>query len=118
MVEKLHEPLLSLRKFFGRLAVSIVAGIILITLAMLIGMIGYHVFEEMPWIDAFVNSAMILSGMGPIGTLKYHSGKLFAGFYALFSGFVFIAIIGVVFAPVIHRFYHKLHIEKRSRSKK
>jgi len=83
----------------------------MIVISLSIGMAGYHYFENLPWIDAFANAAMILSGMGPLGTLQTNSGKLFAGFYALFSGLIFIVIIALVFAPVVHRFLHKFHME-------
>jgi hypothetical protein len=81
------------------------------------GIIGYHYFENLSWIDAFANAAMILSGMGPLTTLQTESGKLFAGCYALFSGLAFIVIIGVVFAPVVHRFLHKFHLESESKKR-
>jgi hypothetical protein len=74
-------------------------------------MLGYHLFEKMSWVDAFVNASMILSGMGPLGPLNTNAGKIFAGFYALFSGLAFIVIIAVIFSPVIHRFFKKIHLE-------
>jgi hypothetical protein len=80
-------------------------------------MAGYHVFEKLSWLDAFVNAAMILSGMGPLGPLQTAAGKLFAGCYALFSGLAFITTIGVVFAPVFHRFLHKFHLETEPEKK-
>jgi hypothetical protein len=87
------------------------AAIILASLA--IGMAGYHYFEKLPWIDAFTNASMILSGMGPLAPIQTKAGKLFAGCYALFSGIAFISSIGVVFAPIYHRFLHKFHIESK-----
>lgn len=82
-----------------------------IAVALGIGMMGYHVFESMGWVDSFANASMILSGMGPLGELKTTAGKIFAGCYALFSGVAFLTSIGVVFAPVFHRFLHKFHLE-------
>lgn len=84
----------------------------LVAIALGIGMMGYHFFESMNWVDAFVNAAMILSGMGPVGELKTDAGKIFAGFYALFSGLVFISVAGILFAPIAHRALHKFHLEK------
>lgn len=86
-------------------------GILFIIVALYVGMLGYHFCEKMSWIDAFVNAAMILSGMGPMGPLSTFAGKLFAGAYALFSGLAFIAIIALIFAPLIHRFFRKIHVE-------
>jgi hypothetical protein len=81
-------------------------------------MLGYHSFEQMSWVDAFVNAAMILSGMGPVTTLQTEGGKIFAGCYALFSGIAFITSLGVVFAPAVHRFLHKFHLEEAARREK
>ncbi len=79
---------------------------------------GYHGFERLPWLDAFLNAAMILSGMGPVAPIQTVAGKLFAGFYALFSGFALLTSAAVVFAPVFHRFLHKFHLEAESDEKK
>ncbi|SRR5260221_7747677 len=98
-------------KFVYHLIRNIIYGIIFITIALFIGMYGYHVSEGMSWIDSFANASMILSGMGPLTPLSSFNGKLFAGFYALFGGLVFIAIIALIFSPIIHQFFHKIHIE-------
>jgi hypothetical protein len=115
MFEQHHQPLSSKRKFLFRLARSIFLGLSLIVFAQFLGMLGYHYFEKMSWTDAFVNAAMILSGMGPLTPLNTSAGKLFAGFYALFSGLIFILIMGIIFAPVIHRFFHKFHLGSEGR---
>jgi hypothetical protein len=85
-------------------------GICLIAFALNIGMLGYHFFESMPWIDSFLNASMILSGMGPANPMITTGGKIFAGCYALFSGLAFIAIIVMMLSPIIHRFFKKIHI--------
>ena len=87
----------------------------LVAIALGIGMVGYHFFEGMNWVDAFVNAAMILSGMGPVGELKSDSGKIFAGCYALFSGLVFISVTGILLAPIAHRALHKFHLESEKK---
>jgi hypothetical protein len=76
-----------------------------------IGIVGYHEFEGMAWVDATVNAAMILGGMGPVNELHTNAGKLFAAAYALFSGIVFLVAIAVLLAPVVHRFLHRFHID-------
>lgn len=111
MIEKKHHALLPRKKFFLKLGRSIIIGWLVILIALFIGICGYHYFEKMSWVDAFVNAAMILSGMGPLGTLSTQAGKIFAGCYALFSGLAFIVIIGIIFAPVIHRFFHAIHLD-------
>jgi hypothetical protein len=111
MFESHKKPLLTRPAFFARLARNIGIGLLLVSLSLGIGMIGYHYFEGFSWIDSFVNAAMILSGMGPLTTLLTRSGKLFAGVYALFSGLALIVVVGIIFAPVVHRFLHKFHLE-------
>lgn len=110
MYEKPHQPLLKMHRFVLRLLCNIAVGSTLILVALLIGMWGYHYYEKLSWIDAFANASMILSGMGPFGPLTTSAGKVFAGIYAIFSGLSFILIIGIVFAPVFHRFFHKFHL--------
>jgi hypothetical protein len=111
MFETRSKPLLPRPSYYARLARSATIGLAVIAIALGAGMLGYHHFEDMPWIDAFANAAMILSGMGPLATLTTAKGKLFAGFYALFSGLVFVVVMGIVFAPVVHRFMHRFHLE-------
>lgn len=91
-------------------------GLVLIAIALGIGIVGYHVSETMSWVDSFLNASMILSGMGPAATLTTTGGKLFAGFYALFSGLAFIAIVVIMLSPMIHKFFRKIHLEQNSKS--
>jgi hypothetical protein len=114
MYERRKSPLLPWPAFLARVARHVGLGILVIAISLGIGMLGYHHFEGMPWIDAFANAAMILSGMGPFGPLQTDSGKLFAGLYALFSGIVFITTAGIILAPVAHRLIHKFHLEANS----
>ncbi len=105
------KPLLPRHVYLKRLARSICLGLGIIAGSLLIGMLGYHQLEKMSWVDAFVNAAMILGGMGPVNNLQTDAGKIFAGFYALYCGIALITILGIVFAPVIRRFLHKYHLE-------
>ena len=117
MYEHRKSPLLPRPAFLVRVASHAAIGILIILICLGLGMLGYHHFEDMPWIDAFANASMILSGMGPLAPLQTDSGKLFAGLYALFSGLAFITIAGIVLAPVAHRLLHKFHLESASDSK-
>jgi hypothetical protein len=72
-------------------------------------MAGYTYFEGLSWRDAFLNAAMLMGGMGPIERPQTDSGKLFAGFYALYAGLVFIVVAGIILAPLIHRLLHRFH---------
>ncbi len=114
MFEHHRQPLLSRSDFLRRQArFSLIAGGAILG-SLLIGMIGYHILEDLPWIDAFVNASMILGGMGPVNELHTLSGKLFAGFYALYSGLVFLLVSAVLLAPILHRFFHHFHLEMES----
>lgn len=105
------KPLAPPHVFFRRLLVSAAVGFGLVVLSLAVGMAGYHGYEGLPWIDAFVNASMILSGMGPLMSPVTTGGKLFAGLYALYSGLAVLVIAGVIFAPVVHRFLHRFHME-------
>jgi hypothetical protein len=83
----------------------------LIFVSLLIGMVGYHVFGHLGWVDSFYNASMILTGMGPIDKMECISAKIFSSFYALFSGIAFLSTIAVLFAPIVHRLMHRMHIE-------
>lgn len=111
MRKKTHLLLPPVSKLISQMLRNTVFGLICIFIALYIGMLGYHGFENMSWIDAFLNASMILSGMGPAAVLTTFNGKLFAGLYALFSGLLFIAIMVIIFSPLIHRFFHKLHLQ-------
>lgn len=93
-----------------RLASAGKLGLTLIAVALGIGMLGYIGLEGLGPVDAFLNAAMILSGMGPIHNPTSTAGKLFAGFYALFSGFAVLGIAAIIFAPLVHRMFHRFHI--------
>jgi hypothetical protein len=97
--------------FSQRLMRSGLLGLATITVALAIGMAGYMGFESMGFIDAFINASMILSGMGPVTQLATDGGKIFAGFYALFSGLLLIAVAGLILAPVFHRMLHRFHVD-------
>lgn len=82
---------------------------LVIAIALVIGMAGYRFIEGMSWVDAFLNAAMILGGMGPVSELGTDAGKLFAGFYALFAGLVLLVVAGLMFGPIVHRLMHRFH---------
>src|ERR1039457_6613161 len=111
MFEHRRQPLLPRRIFYGRLARSAGIGLLIVLVSLAIGMAGYHGFEKLSWLNAFLNAAMILSGMGPVAVIQTSGGKLFAGCYALFSGLALITTVAVVFAPLFHRFLHKFHLD-------
>jgi hypothetical protein len=109
--EHRSEPLLPRRAFLVRWAQHAAVSTFIILGSWAVGAWGYYWFEGLAWIDAFLNAAMLLGGMGPVNALQTTGGKLFASFYALYSGLIFLAAAGLVFAPVIHRFFHGLHLD-------
>ena len=111
MLERRQQALLPRREFIRRLGWSVAAGGVLITFSLSLGMLGYHFLNGLPWLDAFLDAAMILSGMGPVSPMHSSAAKLFAGCYAIYCGITLIATIGVILAPVIHRALHKFHLE-------
>lgn len=84
----------------------------LLLLSLLLGMAGYAYFERLPWRDAFLNSAMLMGGMGPVDAPHTDGGKVFAGLYALYAGLLFLIIAGIVLTPVVHRVMHQFHWEE------
>src|SRR4051794_35600515 len=92
-----------------RRAVTYAFALVLVTLA--VGMVGYHELEDISWLDSFHQSALLLSGMGPVVEMTSVAGKLFDGVYALFCGIILLGATGLLFAPVFHRILHRFHIE-------
>ena len=111
MFEHHRQPLLPRKDFIRRMGRFAVLAFLLVITSWLVGILGYHILEGISWIDAILNSAMILGGMGPVNQLYTNSGKLFASLYALFSGVVFLVSVGVLLAPLIHRLMHKFYIQ-------
>lgn len=97
--------------FLVRLAHSGMVAVVLISVSLLVGMVGYHDLEGLSWIDAFLNASMLLGGMGPVNTPLTFGGKLFAGLYALYCGLAVILVAGVMLAPIAHRILHRFHME-------
>ena len=109
--EHRREPLLPRRKFAHRVARHACVAGLLVAGSLGLGILGYHVWCGLAWLDALVNASMILTGMGPVDPVTSVAGKLFESFYALFSGVAFLTIMAVLFAPVAHRFLHRFHLD-------
>jgi hypothetical protein len=102
-----------MRGFVLRVFTYIGFALIFVAAALIVGVIGYHYLVGLEWLDAFLNAAMILSGMGPVDAIGPEGGKWFASFYALLSGVVFAVTTGIIIAPIIHRVMHRLHLENK-----
>jgi hypothetical protein len=111
MFESKDAPLLSARDFYVRLARCFAVMLVILCFSLALGTVGYHHFGKLAWIDALENAAMILTGMGPVTPMTTDGGKLFATFYALYSGVAFLTSVAVLAAPVVHRFMHKFHMD-------
>jgi hypothetical protein len=111
--ERRRQAVISGRKFLVRILKAIGLWMILTLASLAIGIAGYAKFEGMSFVDAYVNAAMILSGMGPMGELKTTAGKVFAGSYAIFPGLIIVIATGFILAPISHRVLHRFHVETK-----
>lgn len=111
MFEHHKQPLATQAEFARRMLRYglVTAGIIFSSLVM--GILGYHYLESLSWIDSLLNASMILGGMGPVNALQTDAGKIFASLYALYSGIILLASVGILATPLFHRFMHRFHIE-------
>jgi hypothetical protein len=117
MFERKQEKLAPISVFVRRMAASVVMAAVLIAITLSIGITGYHLFAGFDWVDSLLEASMILGGMGPINPLTTTGAKIFASGFALFSGLIFIAVMGIVLAPATHRMLHKFHIDENDLQK-
>ena len=115
MYEHKSSKLLPKRQFYLRVAYHGGLSFLIVIVSLGIGILGYHFFESLNWTDSLLNASMILAGMGPVHEVNTEAGKIFASFYALFSGIIFLVIAGVLFTPIYHRFIHKFHLELKDK---
>ena len=109
--EHRSQPIIPRRLFVRRILYHAMLAFAVVSVSLVLGILGYRFLAGLSWIDALMNAAMILGGMGPVNELSTASGKLFASFYALYSGVAFLAIAAVLIAPFVHRLLHRLHLE-------
>ena len=110
MFEHYQEPLKSREEFASRQVQYLAFALLILLVSIGIGTVGYHALGNLKWLDASLNASMILTGMGPVDKMETDGGKIFSALYALFSGVAFLTFVGVLFAPVYHRFLHKFHL--------
>ena len=111
MFERRTEPLLPRADFVRRVRRHAATAVGILLVSLLAGVLGYHVLEHLSWVDSLLNASMILGGMGPVDTLHTSVAKVFASLYALYAGFVALVTAGVMFAPIIHRWLHRFHLD-------
>jgi hypothetical protein len=112
MYESKRQTPITRASFIQRLIRQMAWAVVLLVASLMMGMIGYVTCEGLSWIDAFLNAAMLLGGMGPVNPPQSFGGKLFAGLFALYAGLVFIVSAALMFTPILHRVLHHLHWDK------
>lgn len=117
MFEHHRQPLKSREEFVSRQTQYLVFALLILLASVGAGTVGYHVFGDLKWVDAFLNASMILTGMGPVDRMETDAAKVFSALYAIFSGVAFLTFAGVLFAPVYHRFLHKFHLDLDDKDK-
>ncbi len=105
------KPMLSQKVYVQHLMRNAGIGAAILSVALLGGVLGYHCFEDLSWLDSLLNASMILAGMGPVDKVQTSGGKVFASAYAVFSGVVFLSSIAIVMTPVVRRMLHRLHLD-------
>lgn len=105
------KPLPPHKHFVNKILRSAIAGLIILAFSLLIGMVGYHYYFNLEWVDSLYNASMILTGMGPVDKAINNGGKIFASFYAIYSGVTFLTSVAIIISPVVHRFLHKFRID-------
>lgn len=110
-LERKGSPLAPIKVFFWRLGRNFVATLGIVAFSLTLGTFGYHYLGAVGWVDGFLNASMILTGMGPVDRMETTPGKLFAAFYALYSGLAFLTMIAVLITPIYHRFIHTFNLE-------
>ena len=110
MYEHHKQPLASRKVFARRLALNGLVGSLLLVFSLLTGVLGYHFLEHLSWIDSLLNTSMILGGMGPVNVMKTAAGKVFTSIYAIYSGVILLASVGILMTPIFHRFLHRFHL--------
>jgi hypothetical protein len=113
--EHKSQPVLPFDQFLQRLMRHGLAALLLLAVSLGIGVVGYHFTENLSWLDSLLNASMILGGMGPVDMLKTEGGKLFASFYAIYSGVAFLLVVGIIIAPLAHRMMHRLHLDGKGK---
>lgn len=116
--EHRSHPLLPRAAFLARVARHSGIALVATLVSLGIGMWGYHAFEGLSWVDAYLNASMLMGGMGPVDPPKTVGGKIFAGTYALYCGLVLLIVAGVVIAPLFHRLLHRFHLQQEDEEEK
>lgn len=111
MFESHNQPLATTTQFVFRVTRCVLYGLVFLMLAVSIGIAGYRFFEHMSWVDAFANAALTLADMGLVVPIVTPAGKIFTGIYALLSGLLFFSFVGIIFAPIVHRLFHRFHLD-------
>ena len=113
MYEHHKQPLAGTKAFVRRVALNVFIALLLLLFSLGIGILGYHFLGRLSWIDSLLNSSMILGGMGPVDRMETNAAKIFASIYAIYSGVILLASVGVLATPILHRFLHLFHLAEK-----
>jgi hypothetical protein len=111
MFERKGEMIISRKRFWNRQLRFTLYAVGILLFSLILGILGYMITAQLGFVDALLNASMILTGMGPVNPMTDNASKIFASFYAIYSGVAFLSVIGVFIAPIVHRFMHKIHLE-------
>lgn len=115
LFEGKYQPLAPLRVFYNRVVQGFLITLAIVAFSLALGTVGYHYAGDLGWLDALLNAAMILTGMGPVTPMTTTAGKLFSVFYCLFSGIAFLSLVAILMTPIYHRFIHRFHLDEDGR---
>jgi hypothetical protein len=111
-LEGKYQPLAPLRVFYSRIVQCFLLTLVIIGFSLVLGTVGYHYTCGLSWVDALLNAAMILTGMGPVDKPEGQTGKLFSIFYCLYSGIAFLSLVAILITPIYHRFLHRFNLDE------
>jgi hypothetical protein len=111
MIHQRVRKLPHVRHFAGKLLRNFIAGILFLFFSLYLGMLGYHYYFNLSWVDSLYNASMILTGMGPVNVAPDDAAKVFASFYAIYSGVAFLTGAAIILSPIAHRFLHKFKLD-------
>ncbi|MBF0569849.1 MAG: hypothetical protein HQL18_03645 [Candidatus Omnitrophica bacterium] len=111
MFEHRHQPLLAQGKFIQRMCICALISVGMLAVTVFIGAVAYHSLEHLSWVDAFLNAVLVMTGLGLTVTLQSAAAKVFTSFYAILSAIVFFSVLAILFAPLIHRAFHRFHLD-------
>lgn len=117
MYEHYRQPLLPLKAFYRRVLRALVFSLLLLSGTVLVGAFAFHYLEKFGWLDSILNCVLIMTGVGTVGAANSAGGKIFTSVYSVISTLIFFTVLAMIFAPMLHRLLHKLHLDLEKKGK-